>query len=228
VRLAAVALALIVGCGGTETAKPNAPHDPPGRASAAAGPSVLEPDPGPPPARDCKLLQPSIERIIAAEIAIIERDRPDNVAPVAIAEAKATGALLVAVLPARCEADRWSGAYTTCIAAGQTRDDARACEVHLTLDQQTALAEAIRSQVGVQGALGISECDEWERITMKIATCDKFPESSRQALVQGVRQTMDAWRNQALGAESRSSIQTACRSALDAMKQSMQSLGCPQ
>jgi hypothetical protein len=219
---ALAAVVLIAACG--TPAETTRSGTAPGRGATGATPVVV--DPGPPPPRDCTLLAPAIERIIAGEIGAIERDRPPDVAPIAIAEAKATGALLAEVLPVRCEADRWSGAYTACIALASSRDNARACEVHLDAQQKAALAEAIRTEVGSIDALGIGECDEWERITMTLTTCDKFPAESRQALAQGVKQTMDAWRKQALSEESRRSIAGACRAALDSIKQSMQSLGC--
>jgi len=222
---ALAAIALIAACG--TSAETSAPSTPPGRGSAAQlAPAPVE-DPGPPPPRDCTLLAPAIERIIATEIDAIGRDRPANVAPIAIAEAKATGALLAKVLPAQCESEQWSGAYTACIDEAKTRDHARACEVHLTALQQNALAVAIKAETGAGGTLGIGECDEWERITLQLTTCDKFPAESRQALAQGVRQTMDTWRKQAMSEDTRKSIATACRSALDSIKQSMQSLGCP-
>lgn len=224
-RVAAL-LVIAAACGGaTEKPAPTA-HTDPGPGGTATRPAAPV-DPGPPPPRDCTLLAPAIERIIAAEIADIRATRPKEVAPVAEQEAEATRAILVDVLPVRCDADHWSGAYTACVDGAATRDDARACQVHLSADQQAALEQAIRDHTGPVGTLGIAECDRWEQIATMLARCDKFPADSREAIAKGVKQTMDAWRQQQMTGDMVVSIQNACRSASDAMTQSMQQLGCP-
>lgn len=223
--VSALVFIVVTACGGSEKPGPTPQAGSASNAEPAHAPTA--PSPGPPPPRDCSLLAPAIDRIIAAEIADIRANRPKEVAPIAEQEAEATRTLLDAVLPAQCEAGQWSGAYTACVDAANTRDEARACQVHLSATQQATLEQAIRDGAGPPaGTLGIAECNQWEQITNKLAQCDKFPAESRDAIIRGVKQTMDAWRAQQMTADTVRSIENACKAAVDAMTTSMKQLGC--
>jgi hypothetical protein len=222
----AVACLVLAGCNGTAERSTTTKT-----AAGAAAPIEPEPgvtNPGPPPERDCSLLQPAIERITATEIAEIKQTRPANVAPIVEAEVTAAAATLIAVLPRLCEADAWSGAYTACVSTAKVRDDARACSVHLTEPQQARLETEMKNGVGSNSKFGVPECDQWEALVLRMQSCDRFPQASRDAIKQAVDQAMAAWEQQAATTpEMRTSIAQACKTAVEGMKQSMTSLGCP-
>jgi len=226
VRLRALAVvAALAGCNGTAERPSTTGAHGPGAAIHEAPPAKTI-DPGPPPTRDCTLLAPAIERITAAELDEIARTRPADVAPLAAAEVTATAKTLVEVLPALCEQDAWSGAYTACVAEAKHRDEARACDVHLTPDQVAHLEAGVKAGISAASALGIPECDAWLAMVMRLSTCDKFPAESRTAMQQAVQQAMESWRETATTPEIRASIGRSCQQGVDAMAQTMTALGC--
>lgn len=67
-----------------------------------------------------------------------------------------------------------------------------------------------------------AECAEYKAAIEKLATCDKLPQATRDALKQSYEQTSAAWAS--VPAEGRAALGTACKSAADAVKQS--ATGC--
>ena len=63
-----------------------------------------------------------------------------------------------------------------------------------------------------------AECNDYKAAIEKLATCDKLPQATRDALKQSYEQTSAAWAN--VPAEGKASLATACKSAADAVKQS--------
>lgn len=63
-----------------------------------------------------------------------------------------------------------------------------------------------------------AECNDYKAAIEKLATCDKLPQATRDALKQSYEQTSAAWAN--VPAEGKAALATACKSAADAVKQS--------
>lgn len=62
-----------------------------------------------------------------------------------------------------------------------------------------------------------TECAEYKASIDKLATCDKLPQATRDALKQSYEQSSTAWAS--TPAEGRASLGTSCKSATDAVKQ---------
>lgn len=63
-----------------------------------------------------------------------------------------------------------------------------------------------------------AECADYKAAIEKLASCDKLPQATRDALKQSYEQTSAAWAN--VPAEGKASLATSCKSAADAVKQS--------
>jgi hypothetical protein len=63
-----------------------------------------------------------------------------------------------------------------------------------------------------------AECGEYKAAIEALATCDKLPQATRDALKQSYDQTSAAWAS--VPAEGKAALGTACKSAADAVKQS--------
>lgn len=61
-------------------------------------------------------------------------------------------------------------------------------------------------------------CKDYQLAIYKLATCEKLPQATRDALRQSYEQTAAAWPG--VPAEGRAALATACRSAADAVRQS--------
>jgi hypothetical protein len=86
----------------------------------------------------------------------------------------------------------------------------------------------MKNGVGANSKFGVPECDKWEALVLRMQTCDKLPQASRDSIKQAVDQSMTAWAQQAATSpEMRASIAQACKSAVEGMQQSLSSLGCP-
>jgi hypothetical protein len=62
-----------------------------------------------------------------------------------------------------------------------------------------------------------AECTEYKAAIEKLASCDKLPQQTRDALKQAYEQASAAWAN--VPAEGKAALGTACKSAVDAVKQ---------
>lgn len=63
-----------------------------------------------------------------------------------------------------------------------------------------------------------AECADYKAAIDALATCDKLPQATRDALKQSYEQTATAWAS--VPAEGKAALGTACKSAADAVKQS--------
>lgn len=70
---------------------------------------------------------------------------------------------------------------------------------------------------GVLAPLGVASCDAYAAAIIKLSTCDKLPKETRDALVQSLQQTQEAW--QAVPPEGRGALEEACKSAKEAVDQ---------
>ncbi len=106
-----------------------------------------------------------------------------------------------------CTRDAWSAT-------------ARACVVAKGGDRCFLLTGTARwgfPAPGVLAPLGVASCDAYAAAVMKLSTCDKLPQQTRDALVQSLQQTQEAW--QAVPPEGRTALDEACRAAKDAIDQ---------
>ena len=62
-----------------------------------------------------------------------------------------------------------------------------------------------------------AECAEYKAGIEKLATCDKLPQASRDAMKQAYETTSASWAS--VPAEGKAALATACKSAADALKQ---------
>jgi hypothetical protein len=62
-----------------------------------------------------------------------------------------------------------------------------------------------------------AECGEYKAMIDKLASCDKMPQASRDALKQSYDSTSAAWAS--VPAEGKAALSTACKAAADATKQ---------
>ena len=75
-----------------------------------------------------------------------------------------------------------------------------------------------------QDKVGIAACDDFlEKYEACVA---KMPSASQQAVKDSIVQMRTAWKAGAADANSRSALETACKSSADSMKQSMSAYGC--
>jgi hypothetical protein len=63
-----------------------------------------------------------------------------------------------------------------------------------------------------------AECNDYKAAIEKLATCDKLPAETRDALKKAYEQTSTAWAS--VPAEGRAALATSCKSAADAVAQS--------
>ena len=63
-----------------------------------------------------------------------------------------------------------------------------------------------------------AECADYKAAIEKLASCDKLPQATRDALKQSYEQTSAAWAS--VPAEGKAALGTACKAAADAVKQS--------
>lgn len=63
-----------------------------------------------------------------------------------------------------------------------------------------------------------AECNEYKAAIESLAKCDKLPQQAKDALKQSYEQTSAAWAS--VPAEGKASLATACKAAVDAVKQS--------
>jgi hypothetical protein len=74
-------------------------------------------------------------------------------------------------------------------------------------------------------SVGVPECDDF--ITKyKKCISTKMPEAGRQAALDGLKQTTDAWKQAASTPEGKSALANACKQMADTQKQATQAMGC--
>ena len=65
-----------------------------------------------------------------------------------------------------------------------------------------------------------AECNEYKSMIEKLATCDKLPQQSRDALKQGYEATAQGWTNiGSMPAEAKTQMADGCKKGTEALKQ---------
>ncbi len=103
--------------------------------------------------------------------------------------------------------------------AAKTTDDKGGGEAAKPADKAPA-APADKAAAPAPAAAGDlpAECGEYKAAIEKLASCDKLPQATRDALKQSYEQTSAAWAS--VPAEGKAALGTACKSAADAVKSS--------
>lgn len=70
-------------------------------------------------------------------------------------------------------------------------------------------------------------CRDYLSALQRLAACPKLPAQSRQAIFDASKQASQAWSQVIQNQQAFASLQSACASAVSAIGQSMQSIGCP-
>jgi hypothetical protein len=115
-----------------------------------------------------------------------------------------------------CTAEKWDDTTRACVVVGGGGD---------CFDESATGKRWGFPAQGVVVAVGIPECDAWGAEVAKLMTCDKLPQSSRDAIKQAYEQATGMWA--AAADDERASIATACKSVTDAVIQARASVGCP-
>jgi hypothetical protein len=76
-------------------------------------------------------------------------------------------------------------------------------------------------------ATGIPECDAYAATMAKYAACDKLPADAKKAMTDAFEQSKQGWAQLAQApAEAKTAAGTSCKTADDAAKTALTSLGC--
>jgi hypothetical protein len=108
-----------------------------------------------------------------------------------------------------CTADKWSDTLRACVSVG----GGDGCFVAGGGDARAWGFPAS----GVVISTGVPACDEWGKEVTKLASCDKLPQTSRDALRQAYDQLQQSWATMPI--DQRAGLAEACKAATDAVHQ---------
>lgn len=75
---------------------------------------------------------------------------------------------------------------------------------------------------------GMPSCDRYVQAMERYLTCDKIPQETRDAARQGIDALVESWRNASqIPADAKAQMDDACKSAVEALQQGANALGCP-
>lgn len=114
-----------------------------------------------------------------------------------------------------CTVDSWSDTLRACLVAGGGDTCFETTGMRMRWGYPAA---------GAVTVTGVDECDEYAAAVQKIAACKTVPQTSRDALQQGLDQMLA----QVAGspADKRAAMATNCAAGLDAINQMISSVGC--
>ena len=131
------------------------------------------------------------------------------------AERKKMIAASRAKMLADCKDQGWADTLRACIVAGGDEP----CFASYGMRLRWGFPAA-----GVVTTIGVAECDAYRAAVMKIATCDKLPQQSRDALVRSFDEMQAQMAS--LPAADRAKSATSCAAGIDAIAQIAKSVGC--
>jgi hypothetical protein len=80
---------------------------------------------------------------------------------------------------------------------------------------------------GGAASTGLAECDAYVAAMDKYMTCDKVPQSARDAAKQGLDAMKSGWANMGqMPDDAKKAAGDACKQAVDALKQGAEAMGC--
>ncbi len=154
------------------------------------------------------------------------------------AEARELGPTFGEVLQARCERDAWQDDVVACFAETADLASSDRCMKLMPHDQEKALMDDIAKAASaaakrpppapLPSPLGDipPACAAYQKVMEKLATCDKLPAASRDALKQSFEAMQRTWAQLAnMPPDTLKTINDACQQGVDAMAQ-MSAFGC--
>lgn len=222
----AVLLAL-AGCGGSPKA-PQTPAPPP-----------------PPPAPDCQAtISGVVDRMVNQQLAKMTPDERQQ-SEGAIREMVSH---MQAAMIASCTQDQWSADVRVCMNLAKTDAEMDQCADKLTAAQKDHVENAVAQAAGESEDKGQAdpppppppddtatptppatvasnlpqECQDYAAAIKRLASCDKLPQASRDALEQAYETASQSWAN--LPAEQMGQLTAACKAGTDAIVQSGKSV----
>lgn len=130
------------------------------------------------------------------------------------------------IFATRCERDRWAAEPRRCIVETRSLADPQNCKAKLTPAQRDVLDRELRAADRAARAARLpAECEEYKALVARLASCDKVPQQSRDALKQGLDAMSESWKNiGTMSDEFRRDLVQGCRAGADALKQAVGSL----
>jgi hypothetical protein len=125
-----------------------------------------------------------------------------------------------------CSADWWTSSALSCIARAKTTEAQERCEAKLTKSQRADVTVVMTYAMGIGEVVSDAslpkECEDYGAVIERLATCDKMPAQSRDALRNAYREASAGWKN--LPPDVKANLATACKAGRDAVFESGKSL----
>lgn len=120
------------------------------------------------------------------------------------------------VMTKACTTEKWDDTTRACLIA----TDGESC----FLASGSSYNKWGYPAAGVFLATGIPECDQWGAEVQKLMACDKFPQSTKDAILQSYGQAVQSFAK--VGKDERAGVASTCKQIIDAVKQARVSVGC--
>ena len=120
----------------------------------------------------------------------------------------------------RCAKDGWPAPARTCMLDTRTLHDGHHCKDRLTPEQHSALDADLQAIEKKRATELPPECERYRLLMVKVATCDKLPQASRDGLQQGYQAMARGWARFAEEpADGRRRMIEGCKQGVEAMEQ---------
>ena len=119
-----------------------------------------------------------------------------------------------------CSADWWAASALRCIAGAKTTAAQERCEDKLTKSQRADVTVVMTYAMAIADEPGSlpPECEAYHAAIKRLASCDKMPQQSRDALINAWDEASAGWVN--LPPEALENLATACKAGAEAVTQS--------
>lgn len=129
------------------------------------------------------------------------------------------------VFAAQCAKDNWASATRNCMLDTKTLHDGHHCKDRLTAEQRSALDGELEALEKKRAAELPKECERYRLLVVKLGTCDKLPEQSRDVFKQQFELMAHTWKNLAdMPADARRVAIEGCKQSADTIDQIAHSL----
>jgi hypothetical protein len=121
----------------------------------------------------------------------------------------------------RCEQDAWLPDARACVMETTSLKDPKGCKSKLTVSQHEALDRDLDEVETAARESKLSSCDKYKRRIDQLATCDKLPQASRDALRLGFEAMAQGWAMHEAPEEARNQMNELCKQAVDALEEAV-------